>query len=71
VGLGTEILFIVVVGALLLGPKRLHVLMTDVARAKARFDAVSRNLRSQLEAELDALHADTSTDPSPKTREGR
>jgi len=52
--LGTEILFILVLGLLILGPKRLHTLIGHVARAKAQFEEARRGLKLQLEAELDA-----------------
>jgi Sec-independent protein translocase protein TatA len=54
VGLGTEILFIVMLGFLVLGPKQLHALLGHVARAKAQFKEASRGFKSQLAAELDA-----------------
>jgi Sec-independent protein translocase protein TatA len=57
VSLGTEVLFILVLGLLVLGPKRLHTLSGHVARAKAQFEEASRGLKSQLEAELDATAA--------------
>jgi Sec-independent protein translocase protein TatA len=64
VGLGTEILFILVLGLLILGPRRLHTLIGHVARAKAQFEEASRGLKSQLEAELDATHPERETDAS-------
>ena len=53
-GFGAEILFILLLGLLVLGPKRLHTLLADVARAKARFEEASRGFKSQLTAELEA-----------------
>lgn len=53
-GLGTEILFMLVLGALLLGPKQLHEMLGHVARARAQFEKIRRSLKSQLEQELDA-----------------
>jgi Sec-independent protein translocase protein TatA len=64
VGLGTEILFILALGLLILGPRRLHTLVGHVARAKAQFEEASRGLKSQLEAELDAKHQDRETNTS-------
>jgi Sec-independent protein translocase protein TatA len=61
VGLGTEILFILALGLLILGPRRLHTLVAHVARAKAQFEEASRGLKSQLEAELDATHQERET----------
>ena len=51
-GFGAEILFILLLGLLVLGPKRLHIVLADVARAKARFEEASRGFKSQLTAEL-------------------
>ena len=51
---GAEILFILLLGLLVLGPKRLHTVLADVARAKARFEEASRGFNSQLTAELEA-----------------
>ena len=63
-GFGTDILLMIALGGLLLGPKRLHALLGNVARAKAQFEKASRNLKSQLEAELEARHGDNKTDSS-------
>lgn len=63
-GFGTEILFVIALGGLLLGPKRLHAVLGNVARAKAQFEKASRNLKSQLEAEIEARHGDSKTDSS-------
>jgi len=54
VGFGAEILFILLLGLLVLGPKRLHIVLADVARAKARFEEAGRGFKSQLTAELQA-----------------
>jgi Sec-independent protein translocase protein TatA len=66
VGLGTEILFILLLGLLVLGPKQLHTLLGHVARAKAQFEEASRGFKSQIAAELDAVHQDGETDASRK-----
>ena len=63
-GLGTEILFILMLGLLVLGPKQLHALLGRVARAKAQFEEASRGFKSQLAAELDAAHQEGETDAS-------
>ena len=34
-GFGTEILFVLMLGLLILGPKRLHAMLGHVARAKS------------------------------------
>ena len=63
-GLGSEILYILILGMLVLGPRRLHTLIGHVARAKAQFEEASRDLKSQLRAELDATHQERETDAS-------
>jgi Sec-independent protein translocase protein TatA len=54
VGFGVELLFMLMLGLILLGPKRLHTMLGHVARAKAEFDQASRGIKSQLMAELEA-----------------
>jgi Sec-independent protein translocase protein TatA len=49
-----EILFVLFIGLLVLGPKRLHTILGRVAKAKAEFENAARGLKSQLAAELDA-----------------
>ena len=63
-GFGTEILFILMLGLLVLGPKQLHTLLGHVARAKAQFEEASRGFKSQIAAELDAAHQEAETDAS-------
>ena len=63
-GLGTEVLFIIVLGLLVLGPKQLHTLLGHVARVKTQFEELSRSLQSQLAIELDATHREEETDTS-------
>ena len=53
-GFGTEILFVLMLGLLVLGPKRLHTMLAHVVRAKAKFEDAIRGFKSQLSAELDA-----------------
>ena len=64
-GFGTEVLFILMLGMLILGPKQLHTMLRHLVRAKARFEEVSHGLKSQLAAELD------SPGPSEKTNSTR
>jgi Sec-independent protein translocase protein TatA len=54
VTLGAELLFMVVLGPLLLGPKRLHTIQGHLARAKASFDVASRSFSSQITADSEA-----------------
>ena len=63
-GFGTEILFLLMLGLLVLGPKQLHTLLGHVARAKAQFEEARRGLKSQLAVELDAAHQEAETDAS-------
>jgi Sec-independent protein translocase protein TatA len=53
VGFGTEILFMFMLGLVLLGPKRLHAMLGQVARVKAELDKATRGIKSQLSTELD------------------
>ena len=53
-----------VLGTLLLGPKRLRTTLGHVARTKAQLETASRTFKSQLEAELDPARSDGKTDAS-------
>ena len=53
-GLGTEILFMVTLGLVVLGPKRMHAMVGHVMRAKAELEYATRGIKSQLGAELNA-----------------
>lgn len=64
VGLGTEILFVLMLGLLVLGPKQLHTLLGRVARGKAQFEEASRSFKSQLGAKFDAAHHEGKTETS-------
>ena len=63
-GFGTEIVFLLVLGLLLLGPKRLPAILGHVARAKAQFEGTTRSFKSQLQAELEAQHTKVEADLS-------
>lgn len=63
-GFGTEIVFALMLGFLVLGPKRLHTMLLDAARAKAKFVEASRGFKSELAAELDAEPGAGKTDGS-------
>jgi Sec-independent protein translocase protein TatA len=56
VGFGTEILFMLMLGLVVLGPQRLHAMLGHVARAKAELEKATLDMKSQLGAELDAAH---------------
>jgi Sec-independent protein translocase protein TatA len=66
VGFGTEILFVLVLALLVLGPKRLHATLAHLARAKAQFEEAGRGFKSNLEAELDAASHRSQIDGSPE-----
>ena len=53
-----------VLGFLLLGPKRLPTILRHVARAKAQFEKGTRSLKSQLEAKLALQPRDGNTGSS-------
>jgi Sec-independent protein translocase protein TatA len=63
-GLGAEILFVLFLGLLVLGPKQMHTILGRVAQAKTEFENAARGLRSQLSAELDAAPGAGTTDCS-------
>jgi Sec-independent protein translocase protein TatA len=64
VGFGMEILFVLFLGLLVLGPKQTHTILGRVAQAKAEFENAARALKSQLTAELDAAPRAGTTDCS-------
>jgi Sec-independent protein translocase protein TatA len=69
VRLRTEILFTLMLGLLVLGPKQMHTLLGQVAlghvaRAKTQFEEASRGFKSQFAAELDARHQEGESDAS-------
>jgi Sec-independent protein translocase protein TatA len=64
VGFGTEILFMLMLALLVLGPKRLHAMLGHVARTKAELEKATRGVKSQLTAELDAAHHEGETTTS-------
>src|ERR1700680_4353334 len=59
-----EILFVLMLGLLILGPKRLHTILAHTARAKAELENAARGLKSQLAAELDAARGPGKNDCS-------
>ena len=63
-GFGTEILFTVVLGLVVLGPKRLHAMLGQVARVKAELENATHGIKSQLSAEPAAAHRESQTDGS-------
>ncbi len=52
-GVGTEIPLLVALGFVVLGPKRMQVILKQIARVKAEFEKSSRDIKSRLTAEID------------------
>jgi hypothetical protein len=51
VGLGTELLLLLLLGFLIVGPKQMHALLGRVAHIKAEFDQTTRSFKSHLTAQ--------------------
>lgn len=51
--MGTELLIGVVLGFIVLGRRRMQSMLGNLGRAKAHFDKATRELKSQLTAELE------------------
>jgi Sec-independent protein translocase protein TatA len=64
-GFGTELLLVILLGFLILGPKQMHAMLGHVARAKLELDKVTRSFKSQLTAELDSSPEDRKPEPPP------
>ena len=64
-GFGSEILFVMLLGLVLLGPKRMHTMIGQVARAKAQFEKATLGLKSQLASEIEVAPANSKFDGSP------
>jgi Sec-independent protein translocase protein TatA len=68
VGFGVEIVFFVMLGLLILGPKGLHSMLVRVARAKVELERATRGLKSELATVLEVGETDGSREsvrPSP------
>ncbi len=52
-GFGTEVLLLVIIGFLVLGPKRMHEVVRQVASLKAKLQQSTREITSSLAAEMD------------------
>ena len=69
-GFGSEILFVMLLGLVLLGPKRMHAMLGQVARAKSQFEKATLGLKSQLASELEIAPANSKFDGSHDSNEG-
>jgi Sec-independent protein translocase protein TatA len=65
-GFGTEVLFALVLGLLVLGPKRLHTLLVHAARAKAELQNTALGMKAQLSEELEAASGKTNSPQAPE-----
>jgi Sec-independent protein translocase protein TatA len=63
-GFGAEVIFLLLLGLLVLGPKKLHAMLGELARARAQIENATRGFRSQLSAELDGSPKKSNTDRS-------
>ena len=61
-GFGADVLFLLLLGLLVLGPRQLHAMLGQVARAKAQIENATRGYRSQLSAELHGSPTKSNTD---------
>jgi Sec-independent protein translocase protein TatA len=61
-GFGTEVLFLIILGLVVLGPKRLHTVLQRVAQMRADFEKASRGVKSQLAAELEGVPQNLKTE---------
>jgi Sec-independent protein translocase protein TatA len=65
VGFGTELLFVVLLGFLVLGPKQMHAMLGRMAQAKNEVDKITRGLKTQLTAELKTTPGTSKPEPPP------
>ncbi len=61
---GTEILFMLMLGLVVLGPKRLQAMLGHAVRAKAELENATRGIKSQLRTDFDAAPRNEKTDRS-------
>jgi Sec-independent protein translocase protein TatA len=66
VGVGTEILFMITLGLVVLGPKRLHSMMGHIA---PELENATRSLKSQFGAELNEPLRNPKTDGAHESGE--
>ena len=53
-GLGGEIPLFLALGFVLLGPKRMQLILSQIARAKIQWNKSGREIQARLASELDA-----------------
>jgi Sec-independent protein translocase protein TatA len=67
VGFGTELLLVLLLGFLILGPKQMHTMLGHLARAKTEFDKATRAFKSHLAADLEAPLQGPKDENPPRT----
>jgi Sec-independent protein translocase protein TatA len=67
--LGAELLIGIVLGFVVLGPRRMQSMLGNLGRAKAHFDKATRELKSQLTAELERSPSLLNQNESPSLRD--
>jgi Sec-independent protein translocase protein TatA len=65
------VLAIFVLGMLLLGPKRMTAILGHLSRAKAQMEHATRNLKAQLDAEVEPTSEGGPATSNPKVVEER
>ena len=66
-GFGSEVLFILALVFLLLGPKQLPAILEHIARAKAQLKSATHNFTSELNAALETSSHQQGTNSARKT----
>ena len=61
-GFGTEVLFMITLGLVVSGPKRLHTVLQHVTQMRADFEKASRGVKSHLAVELDGVPQNLKTE---------
>jgi Sec-independent protein translocase protein TatA len=64
---GTEVLFMLMLVFLFVGPKRLPTILGQIARAKAQLENATRKLESELGAEFELQRHDEQLGASSQT----
>jgi len=67
VGFGSEMLFVIVLGFLLLGPNKLPAILGNIARAKAQLKHATRDFTSQLDAARESHSHERGTTAEART----
>ena len=62
---GAELVFILLLALLVLGPKRLQTTLAQIARAKTQFENATHSFKSQLAADFDEAPRKCKTDSPP------